>query len=99
MKIELPHHLPKNEAFKQAEQLFVMLSGKEKTVISNLAQRTEGDCIYFSFSFMNKNIKGRLIAEEYKVTIELDLPLALRMFEGLIEQKLRGYGQKALASG
>lgn len=96
MKIEFKHDLPKEKALTCAEKIFKNLSEKFKDEFSNLEQKINGNIISFSFRARGMNISGNITVHEKEVVIESRLPFAARMFQGLIENKIKENGDKLL---
>ena len=97
MKIELEHNLPQDRAIICAEKIFKDLSEKYEDEFSDLEQKTEGNIILFSFRIRGMNISGTITVNENNVLIESKLPFAARIFQGLIENKIRENADEKIA--
>ena len=97
MKVELDHTLPKEKAVKCAENIFNELTEKFEDEFSDLEQTTNDNIINFSFKIRGMNIKGIITVNENNVVIESKLPFAARVFQGLIESKIRENADEMMA--
>ncbi len=97
MRIELNHNLEKDRGIICAEKIFKQLSEEYKDEFSDLKQNTNGNIINFSFRIRGMNINGEITVEKEKVIIESKLPFAARMFQGLIENKIKENADKMIS--
>jgi hypothetical protein len=97
MNIVINHNLPKERAFKCAENLFKNLAEKFKDDFSDLKQEIKADTIMFSLNVRGMTIKGNITVAEKIVTIESKLPLPLKMFQGILENKIYEHAEKEIA--
>jgi hypothetical protein len=97
MTIELKHNLDSKKGINCAEKIFKQLSEEYKDEFSDLKQETNGNIIYFSFKIRGMNIKGEIIVEKGKVIIQSKLPFAAKMFQGMIENKIKENADKQIA--
>ncbi len=89
MRVELNHDLKTEKATACAEKIFKQLAEEYKDEFSDLEQETKVNIIDFSFKIRGMYIKGNIIVEENKVIIESKLPFAARIFQGMIENKIK----------
>jgi len=89
MKVELEHNLTKEKAIPCAEKIFTELADKYENEFSDLEQSTNGNIITFSLKIRGMNISGTVTVNENNVVIESRLPFAARVFQGLIETKIK----------
>ena len=97
MKIELKHNLPYDRAINCAEKLFTELTEKFKDEFSDLEQEKNANKIDFSVKVRGMKISGKIIVNEENVIIESKLPFAARVFQGLIESKIKENADKEIA--
>ncbi len=97
MKVEIKHNLSQDKAISCAENIFKDLSEKFKDEFSDLVQKTTGNKISFSFKARGMGLSGNITVNENVVLIESRLPLAARMFQGLIENKIKENADKLMA--
>jgi hypothetical protein len=97
MKVELEHNLAYDRALTCAEKLFEELTEKFKDEFSDLEQTKSGNTIIFSLKVRGMKISGKITVSENKVVIESKLPFAARVFQGLIENKIRENADKEIA--
>jgi hypothetical protein len=88
MKVVINHQFTKEKAVKCAENLIRNLTEKFKDDISDFRQEKEGDIILFSLKAKGMKFKGTISIEINSVIIESKLPLAIKMFEGVLEKKI-----------
>ncbi len=96
MKVEFKHDLPEERALTCAENIFKNLAVKYEDEFSNLEQEIDGNIISFSFRARGMSISGNITVLENEVVIESRLPFAARMFQGLIENKIKENGDEML---
>lgn len=97
MKVELEHNLPYERAVKCAENLFTELTKKYEDEFSDLEQDISGNIITFSLKARGMKISGKITVHENNVVIESKLPFAARVFQGLIENKIKENADKEMA--
>lgn len=97
MTIEINHNLEKEKSLICAEKIFKQLSEEYKEEFSDLKQGTNGNIINFSFKIKGIQINGNITAENNKVIIESKLPFAARMFQGMIENKIKENADKMIS--
>ena len=97
MKVILDHNLPEERAIICAENIFKDLSEKYEDEFSDLEQKTDGNKILFSFKIRGMNISGTVTVNADNVSIESKLPFAARIFQGLIENKIRENADEKIA--
>jgi len=97
MKVEIEHNLPQDKAISCAENIFKDLSEKFKDEFSDLEQKTKANKISFSFKARGMGLSGNITVNENQVIIESRLPLAARMFQALIENKIKENADKMMA--
>lgn len=97
MKVEIEHNFPKDKAINCAEKIFKNLSEKFEDEFSDLEQTTKDNEIEFSFKARGMNISGTITVNENDVSIESRLPFAARMFQGIIENKIKENADKLMA--
>jgi len=98
MKVELEHALGKEKAMPCAEKIFKELAAKYEDEFSDLEQSKEGNIIHFSMKIRGMNISGTVTVLDNIVIIESKLPFTLRVFQGLIENKIKENADEHLAS-
>lgn len=97
MTIELNHNLEKERGVICAENIFKQLTEEYKDEFFDLKQETNGNIIDFSFKIRGMQIKGNITVEKDKVIIESKLPFAARMFQGMIEDKIKENADKMIS--
>ena len=88
MKVTKAHSMSKQAATDKITAGFAeFVSGFDDTV-SNVKTYWEGDALQFAFKARGLNFKGALEVTDTDYEIDLSIPLALRPFEGLVEEKM-----------
>lgn len=98
MTIQLNHNLDTEKGIVCAEKIFKRLSEEYKDEFSDLQQETNGNIINFSFKIRGMNIKGDITVEKNKVTINSKLPFAAKLFQGMIEDKIKENANKMISN-
>ena len=98
MKVELEHTLGKEKAIPCAEKIFKELAKKYEDEFSELEQVTSGNIIRFSMKIRGMHISGTVTVNENTVVIESKLPFTLRVFQGLIENKIKENADEHMAA-
>ena len=97
MKVTVEHNFTQETAIDCAENIFKNLSKKFKDEFSNLQQTRNDNEISFSFKIRGMNVSGKMTITENDVTVESKLPFAARMFQGMIENKIKENAEKMMA--
>lgn len=97
MKVELKHILGKEKAIPCAEKIFKELAEKFEDEFSDLEQSRDDNIIQFSLKVRGMQISGIVTVNEDNVIIESKLPFALRVFQGLIENKIKENADEHMA--
>ncbi|WP_315821432.1 polyhydroxyalkanoic acid system family protein [Paraflavitalea speifideaquila] len=77
LNLDIPHELPKEEALERIKGLLTNLKEEQKQIISNVAEKWEGDNGQFSFSAKGFDLAGNIEVQPSRVKINADLPFAL----------------------
>lgn len=96
MKVEINHNLPQDKALYCAEKIFKDLSEKYEDEFSDLVQNTENNKVSFAFKARGMKISGSITVNENDVAIESRLPFAAKLFQGLIEDKIKENADKLM---
>lgn len=97
MKVSVKHNFTQKTATDCAENIFKNLSEKFKDEFSDLKQERNENVIDFSFKIRGMNVKGKMTISENEVTVESRLPFAARIFQGLIENKIKENAEDMMA--
>jgi len=97
MKVTVEHNFTQETAIDCAENIFKNLSEKFKDEFSNLKQGRNDNIIDFSFKVRGMSISGEITITENKVSVESRLPFAARMFQGMIENKIKENAEEMMA--
>lgn len=98
MKVTVEHNFTQDTAIDCAENIFKNLSEKFKDEFSDLKQERNDNIIDFSFRIRGMNVKGKMTISEDDVTVESRLPFAARMFQGMIENKIKENAKEMMAN-
>ena len=97
MKVTVKHNFTQETATNCAENIFKNLSKNFKDEFSNLKQEINGNIIDFSFKIRGMNVKGKMTISDNDVTVESSLPFAARIFQGLIETKIKENAEEMMS--
>jgi hypothetical protein len=97
MRVIINHQFTPEKAGKCAEDLIVNLTEKFKDEISDFSHEKGGNIIRFSLKARGMKFNGIITIDENTVTIESKLPIAVRMFQGILEKKIYENADKELA--
>ena len=97
MRIELTHDLETEKGTVCAEKIFKQLSEEYKDEFSELKQETNGNIINFSFKIRGMHVKGNITVNDNNVVIDSKLPFAARIFQGMIETKIKENADKMIS--
>ncbi len=84
MQVSVAHSLRSCEARERLEAEFASMLERFGDSVSDVSREWGGDTARFSFQAQGFVIKGRLTLSDRRVTVDLRLPLAARLFQGRI---------------
>jgi hypothetical protein len=88
MKVTINHNFTQDKALICAERIIKSLTEKYKDEITDYLSERKDSIILFSLKARGMKFKGSISVDEKKVIIESRLPVALKVFEGLLEKKI-----------
>ena len=91
------HELTQKEALRRIKTLLKEVKKEHAGLVSDLEESWEGDTGSFSFIAMGYPIKGTLDVDAPAISLDAEVPLAVRMFKGKIEKILREQADALLA--
>ncbi len=97
MKINIPHKLGATEAQNRITKLLTNIKAQYGSSFTDLVENWTGNKCDYSFQVQKLNIKGNCSIEEKEVVIVAELPFFAKMFEGMIESKIKEEAEKLLA--
>lgn len=93
LTVEVPHQLAKEEALARIMNLLVNLKEEQKEIVSDIREEWSGDTGHFSFSAKGFELSGDIKVNDNNVVINAQLPFAVALFKGaiqnIIEQRTR----------
>ncbi len=88
MQLSVNHTNPKDKMLECSKKLLDQLKEQHKGRISHVTQIWTGYDSKFSFRISNFNVEGTICVKEDKLEINGRLPLAARLFKGMIEDTI-----------
>lgn len=85
LTVEVPHQLTKEEALARIKNLLVNLKEEQKEIVSDVKEEWSGDQGNFSFSAKGFELSGDIRVSESSVVINAQLPFAVALFKGAIQ--------------
>ncbi len=96
MKIIIDHKLTREQALNCVKSNLEILKEKHKNELSNLVHTWNGYISTFSVSAKGFKIEGELTVLDNQIEIKSKLPLAFKIFGGMIEKTIRENANKFL---
>ena len=88
MKVVKAHNMTKEAAKSKVDADFPkLMSGFDETV-SDVTCSWQDDLMAFSFHARGFDFKGTLNVTDTELAIDLDIPLMLRAFQGLVQERM-----------
>ena len=99
MKIEHEHNLTMGQSYDRIDNLLVDLQREYAKDISNPQSSWNSGFTRMDYSIEVRGLstEGYVALDEGKVTLELKIPFAAKMFSGKIERKIRATLEETLA--
>jgi hypothetical protein len=82
--LQVPHTLGQAEATRRLKEKLNLAKGK----VTDLHERWQDNTLTFDFQIMNMKVSGTITVEETVIAVALDLPFAMMMFKGMVEQRV-----------
>lgn len=86
LNINIPHHLPKEEALSRIKGLLQQVKEEQANIVSNVKESWQGDKGAFSFSAMGFDLSGLIDVKDNGIEINADLPFVVSLFKGKIKE-------------
>ena len=99
MNISFPHGTTKALALEQLKAGSSRLVAQFGSGVSDLHQEWQENRLTISFKAQGLAIKGSLAVGEEQVSVEVDLPLMARMFEGRVQEEVLRAMQEIFPAG
>ena len=99
MQVSVAHRLRTGEAKERLEAGLVSMLERFGDSVSNVSREWDGDTARFSFRAQGFKIKGRMELSDDRVTVDLRLPFAARLFQGRIRAEVEGELDRMLNTG
>jgi len=97
LKMNIPHHLPQEEALARIRTMLGKLQEEQKDKISNVKEDWNGGTGNFKFTAQGFDLSGIIKVLPGSVDIDAKVPFAVSLFKGKI-QDLIGKKTKELLS-
>jgi len=88
VKVTKAHNMTREDAVRKIDSEFSELMGHFDETVSDETHSWRDSVMEFSFRARGFDFKGTLSVTNDNLDIELDLPLMLRPFQGLAQEKL-----------
>ena len=89
LHIKINHKLTEEEALKRIKKLLKEVKDQYGDKISDLKEMWKGNKGTFSFSAMNYDVSGTLEVKKNSAELDAEMPWALGLFKGKIEDMIR----------
>jgi len=97
LNVEIPHQLSKEEALGRIKNLLVNLKQEQKDIVSDIKEEWSGDRGSFSFSAKGFELSGDIQVNDTNVIINAQLPFAVALFKGAIQNIIEQRAKALLA--
>lgn len=97
LTVEVPHQLNKDEALARIKNLLVNLKEEQKDIVSGVKEEWSGDQGNFSFSAKGFELSGDIKVSDTNVIINAQLPFAVALFKGAIQNIIEQRAKALLA--
>jgi len=97
MNVEINHQLTEQEAQTRIKHLIGNLRNQFGERVSEISETWHSNNCDFSFKVEGLQITGKMLIENKMVKITGSLPLIAKMFQGLIEERIKAEAEKLLA--
>ena len=89
LSMETPHELGREEAARRLKEKFSAARDTYSAQVSDLHEQWDDHTLTFSFKAVGMSIAGTVAVEDSAVKLDTALPLAVMMFKGMIEKRIR----------
>lgn len=98
MRVAIPHSLPREEVRRRLRDNVGDLASHIPGGLAEVESSwTSEDRMMLTVGALGQQVAGHVDVEEGQVVFEINLPPALSFVEPIVEQAVRGQGQKLLA--
>jgi hypothetical protein len=97
LKMNIPHHLPQQEALTRIKQMLGKLQQEQKDKISNIKEEWQGDTGNFEFSAQGFELSGIITVNLHSIDIDATLPFAVSLFKGKIKELIESKTKELLS--
>ena len=88
MKVVKAHNMTREAARRKVDSDFPKLMASFDNTVSDVTYSWEDDLMAFSFRARGLEFKGTLSVTDTELNIDLDIPLMLQAFQGLVQERL-----------
>ncbi len=88
MKVVKAHNMTREAARSKVDSEFSDLMTRFDETVSDVTYSWQDDLMTFSFHARGFDFKGTLNVTDAELAIDLDIPLMLRAFQGLVQERL-----------
>lgn len=97
LSVSVAHNLEKGEAEDRVTGLLSDLKSQHSASISDLQEFRVDGCTQFSFRLLGLPIRGRLLVDASRVTLEGTMPPLATAFKGVIEEAILAKAKELLS--
>ncbi len=87
--METSHKLGVNEAVRRLKEKFDSVRESFGSQVSELREEWDDRVLSFGFKTVGMNISGTVTVEDSTVMLAVSLPLAVALFKGMIQKRIR----------
>jgi len=91
------HKLGRAEAKNRLSQLVETLKEDFKNLLSDADEKWIGDLAEFTFKIYGATVKGKVKVNEDKADLEINYPLTMAPFKGMVEKEIRKKAEDLLS--
>ena len=89
LSVDVSHALSLDEVARRFKERLAAARAEYQDRLSDFHEEWQDHTVSFAFRAMGLAVSGRVAVEREKVRLEANLPLAVMMFKGTIEKRLR----------
>jgi len=95
--MNIPHQLSKEEALSRIKQLLGKLQQDQKSIVSNVQEKWNGDTGQFKFNAKGYDLAGSIKVQESNIQLDATLPFAVSLFQGSIKNIINSKSRELLS--
>ena len=96
LDLDIPHHLPQEEALKRIKTLLSKTRDQHSGQIDDLKETWDGNTGHFSFSAKGFDLSGTLTVQPNVIQLRSEVPFAVSLFKGKISRVIQDKAEELL---